>query len=150
MLDFHRCAWVFSSCSEWGLLFTGVHGLLVVVASLVAERGLWAGRRNSWGTVALCPHGMWDLPRPGIEPVSPALADGLSTTGPPGESLSVFLLLSFVSSLFILDCDIMMYKKYIFAYSEGQDIFLIYILSSSTVPGSQLSKPLGFPKCWEW
>ena len=49
-----------------------------------------------------------------------------------------------------LDCDIMMYKKYIFAYSEGQDIFLIYILSSCTVPGSQLSKPLGFPKCWEW
>ena len=53
---------------------------------------------------------MWDLPRPGIEPMSPALAGGLSTTGPPGESLFGFLLLSFVSSLFILDCDIMMYK----------------------------------------
>ena len=27
---------------------------------------------------------MWDLPRPGIESVSPALAGGFFTTGPPG------------------------------------------------------------------
>ena len=32
----------FSSCSERGLLFVAVHGLLIVVASLVAEHGLWA------------------------------------------------------------------------------------------------------------
>ena len=37
-------------------------------------------------------HGMWDLPRPGLEPVSPALAGGLPTTEPPGKSpLSSFL-----------------------------------------------------------
>ena len=29
-----------SSCSEWGLLFVAVHGLLIAVASLVAEHGL--------------------------------------------------------------------------------------------------------------
>ena len=34
------CAWAFSSCSEWGLLFIAVRRLLTVVASLVAERGL--------------------------------------------------------------------------------------------------------------
>ena len=28
---------------------------------------------------------MWDLPEPGIEPVSPALAGGFLTTGPPGK-----------------------------------------------------------------
>ena len=28
---------------------------------------------------------MWDLPRPGLEPVSPALAGGLSSTAPPGK-----------------------------------------------------------------
>ena len=28
---------------------------------------------------------MWDLPRPGLEPVSPALAGGLLTTVPPGK-----------------------------------------------------------------
>ena len=32
--------WAFSSCSKWGLLFVAVHGLLIVVASLVAEHGL--------------------------------------------------------------------------------------------------------------
>ena len=30
---------------------------------------------------------MWDLPRPGLEPVSPALAGGFLTTAPPAKSL---------------------------------------------------------------
>ena len=34
------CAWAFSSCSEWGSLFVAVHGLLIAVASLVAEHRL--------------------------------------------------------------------------------------------------------------
>ena len=34
------CAWAFSRCSERGLLFVGVHGLLIAVAPLVAEHGL--------------------------------------------------------------------------------------------------------------
>ena len=29
---------------------------------------------------------MWDLPGPGVEPVSPALAGRFFTTGPPGKS----------------------------------------------------------------
>ena len=29
---------------------------------------------------------MWDVPGPGIEPVSPALAGGFLTTVPPGKS----------------------------------------------------------------
>ena len=41
--------------------------------------------------------GMWDLPGPGIEPVSPALAGGSLTTGPPGKSLyHIFFVHSFV------------------------------------------------------
>ena len=28
---------------------------------------------------------MWDLPRPGLEPLSPALAGRFSTTAPPGK-----------------------------------------------------------------
>ena len=31
---------------------------------------------------------MWDLPRPGLEPVSPALAGRFSTTAPPGKPQS--------------------------------------------------------------
>ena len=38
----HCCEWAFSSCCEWGLLFIAVHRLLIVVASLVVEHGLWA------------------------------------------------------------------------------------------------------------
>ena len=38
------CAWTFSGCGEWGLLFVAVCGLLIVVASLVVEHGLQARR----------------------------------------------------------------------------------------------------------
>ena len=34
---------------------------------------------------------MWDLPRPGLEPMSPALAGGFLTTAPPGKPLDLFL-----------------------------------------------------------
>ena len=34
---------------------------------------------------------MWDLPRPGLEPVSPALAGRFSTTAPPGKPYPKFL-----------------------------------------------------------
>ena len=33
-------AWAFSSCGEQGLLLVAVHGLLIAVASLVADHGL--------------------------------------------------------------------------------------------------------------
>ena len=35
---------------------------------------------------------MWDLPRPGLEPVSPALAGRLSTTAPPGKPEGLILI----------------------------------------------------------
>ena len=57
--------------------------LLIAVASLVSEH-----RLNSWGTGALFP-GMWNLPGPGIEPKSPALAGGFSTTDHQGSPNSL-------------------------------------------------------------
>ena len=38
-LGLRCCAWAFSSCSKWGLLFVAVRGL-IAVASLVVECGL--------------------------------------------------------------------------------------------------------------
>ena len=35
---------------------------------------------------------MWDLPGPGLEPVSPSLADGFLTTAPPGKSLTYVII----------------------------------------------------------
>ena len=34
---------------------------------------------------------LWDLPGPGLKPVSPALAGGFLTTAPPGKFLRLFL-----------------------------------------------------------
>ena len=34
---------------------------------------------------------MWDLPGPGIEPVSSALASGFLTTGPPEKSRDIVI-----------------------------------------------------------
>ena len=53
--------------------------------------GWWAPecRLSSCGawTQLLC--GMWDIPGPGLEPVSPALSGGFLTTVPPGKSSSI-------------------------------------------------------------
>ena len=46
----------------------------------------WAGF-SSCGSWTSLPLSMWGLPGPGMEPVSPALAGRLLTTGPPGKSL---------------------------------------------------------------
>ena len=95
------CMDFFSSSSERGLL-----GFLIVMSFLAAEHGLsgtWASvaaahglsscgsrapehRLNSCGIWAQLLYGMWDLPRPGIEPVSPALTGGFFTTEPLFES----------------------------------------------------------------
>ena len=60
----------------------------VVVACRFSSCGSWAleHRLSSCGTRTQLLCGMWDLPRPGIEPVSPALAGGFLTTEPPGKS----------------------------------------------------------------
>ena len=39
-LGLRCCAWAFSSCGERELLFVEVRGLLIAVASLIAEHGL--------------------------------------------------------------------------------------------------------------
>ena len=38
---------------------------------------------------------MWDLPGPGIEPMTPALAGGFLTTEPPGKSPKAFFKTNF-------------------------------------------------------
>ena len=79
------CARAFSSCGKWGPLFIAVRGFLTIAASLVAEHRLQTRRLSNCGSRAQPLRGMWDLPRPGIEPVSPALAGRPSTTAPPGK-----------------------------------------------------------------
>ena len=57
-----------------------VSKFLIMVTSVVLERGL----RTSWALVVVVLCSMWDLPRPGMESMSPALTEFL-TTGPQGS-----------------------------------------------------------------
>ena len=77
----------FPSCGKWGPLFIAVHRPLIIAASLVAEHRLQTRRLSNCGSRAQPLRGMWDLPRPGLEPVPPALAGRLPTTAPPGKPL---------------------------------------------------------------
>ena len=93
--------WVFVSVrglslvvASGGPLFIAVHGPLTIAASLVAEHRLQMRRLSNCGSRAWLLRGMWDLPRPGLEPVSPALAGRFSTTAPPGKPLPLFLTIS--------------------------------------------------------
>ena len=85
--------------------------LLIVVASVVVEHrlsgaqasvaathglsgcGSWGleDRLNSCGTRALLLCSMWDLPRSGMELMSPALAGGFFMTEPPGKPTAFVL-----------------------------------------------------------
>ena len=88
VLGLRLCARAFSSCGKQRPLFIAVHGPLTVAASPVAEHRLQTRRLSSCGSRAQLLRGMWDPPRPGLEPVSPALAGRLPTTAPPGKPLS--------------------------------------------------------------
>ena len=95
-------------------VFVAVHGLSLVAASGDYSSLRWVGfslrwllllrstgsrhagfsscgsralerRLSSCGAWALLLRGMWDLPGPGLEPVSPASAGGFPTTAPPGK-----------------------------------------------------------------
>ena len=78
----------FSRCGKRGPLFIAVRGPLTIAASLVAEHRLQTRRLSSCGSRAQLLCGMWGLPRPGLEPASPALAGRFSTTAPPGKPKS--------------------------------------------------------------
>ena len=85
VLGLRFCARAFSSFSKWGPLFIAVRGPFTITASLVAEHRLQMRTLSSCGSRAWSLRGMWDPPRPGLEPVSPAPAGRLSTTAPPGK-----------------------------------------------------------------
>ena len=88
VLGLRFCARAFSSCGERGPLFIAVRGPLTIAVSLFAEHRLQTRRVSNCGSRAQLLRGMWDLPRPGLEPVSPALAGRFSTTAPPGKPLN--------------------------------------------------------------
>ena len=79
------CGRALSSCGKRGPLFIAVRAPLIIAASLVAEHRLQTRRLSNCGSRAQLLHGIWDPPRPGPEPASPAPAGRLPTTAPPGK-----------------------------------------------------------------
>ena len=83
-----------SRCGEGRLLFVAGHRLLIAAAFSLQSRALGVRAsvvvecrlRSLWCTDSGAPEVCGNLPGPGIEPASPALAGGFLTTGPPGES----------------------------------------------------------------
>ena len=92
VLGLRFCARAFSSCGKRGPLFIAVRGPPTIAASPIAEHRLQTRRLSNCGLQAQLLRGMWDLPRPGLEPVSPALAGRLPTTAPPGKPLGLYVL----------------------------------------------------------
>ena len=90
VLGLRFCARAFSSCGKWGPLLIAMRGPLTIAASPVAEHRLQTRRLSNCGSRAQLLRGMWDLPRPGLEPVCPALSGRFSTTAPPGKPLIFF------------------------------------------------------------
>ena len=97
-----RLCWVFISVRGLSLVVASrghssswCAGLFTIAASLVAEHRLQMRRLSNYGSWAQLLRGMWDLPRPGLEPVCPALAGRFSTTAPPGKPGNLFILFYF-------------------------------------------------------
>ena len=87
VLGLRFCARALSSCGKRGPLLIAMRGPPTAAASLAAEHRLQTRRLSSRGSRAQPLRGMRDPPRPGPEPVSPALAGRLSTTAPPGKPM---------------------------------------------------------------
>ena len=92
MLGLCWYTWAFPSCVEGGLLLRWP----LLLRSTGSRRAGFSShgtrtlerRLSSCGARAQLLRGTWGPPRPGLEPVSPALADGLPTTAPPGKPQS--------------------------------------------------------------
>ena len=96
------CARALPSRGKWGPLFIAVHGSLTIAASPAAEHRLQTRRLSNCGSRAQLLCGMWDLPRPGLEPMSPALAGRFSTTAPPGKPHRKIYTQMFLPALLII------------------------------------------------
>ena len=148
-LGLHFCAWAFSSCGKWGPLFIAVHGPLTIAASLVAEHKLQTRRLSSCGPRAQLLHSMWDLPRPGLELMSPALAGRLSTTVPPGKPSFFFLITYFLAALGLRCCawafsSCGASRGYSSLWCVGFSLRWLLLLQSTG------SKHAGFSSCGTW
>ena len=138
VLGLRFCVRAFSSCGKRGPLFIAMRGPLTIAASLVEEHRLQTRRLSNCGSRAQLLRGMWDLPRPGLKPASPALAGRFSTTAPPGKPYPMsFIYLSFcsfmVSAILYLSLHMAVIVWLCFCWLELQiplltDTYLVFLI----------------------
>ena len=146
MLGLRFCVRAFSSCSKRGPLFIAVRWPLTIVASLVVEHRLQTCRLSNCGSRAQLIRSMRDPPRPGLEPVSPALAGGLSTTAPPGKPRAqsfngkLFFFKIYLFNLFIFGCIVssLLHKGFLQLRRGG--LLFIVVLGLLTVVASLVAE----------
>ena len=81
---------------------------------------------------------MWDIPGPGLKPVSPALAGGFLTTVPTREALLCMFLLRSCVSLILCPCRLLD----LFFPPEGSENFLSLKSNSLGFPGGTVVENL--------
>ena len=80
------CVRVFSNCGEQRLLSSDNARVSHCGGFSFAQPGRYSMDFSSWGAWAQLSCSTWDLPRPEIKPIAPALAGRFSTTGSPAKS----------------------------------------------------------------
>ena len=104
VLGLHFCVRASSSCGKRGPLFIVVRRPLTIAASLVVEHRLQMRRLSNCGSRAQLLRGMWDHPRPRLEPMPPALAGRFSTTVPPRKPLNPCVFIFICYQVFLIFC----------------------------------------------
>ena len=90
--------WALSSCSKWMPLSSWDPPASHCSGFSRCRAGSRCVDFSSCGTWAQLPRGIWNLPRPGIKPMPPALAGRFLPTTPPGKSCASFSLVFCQSS----------------------------------------------------
>ena len=117
---------------------------LTVAASLVAEHRLQTRRLSNCGSRVQLLRGMWDPPRPGLEPMSPALAGRFSTTAPPGKPLEPILILIRKDRI-----ELSLSFSALWGYSEKMAIYKARRVSSPDTKDAPWSWTFQPPEVWK-
>ena len=97
MLGLHCCTRAFSSYSKWRLLSSCSAQVSHCGGfSCCRARALGHAGFSGCDTWAQFLRGMWNHPGPAVETISPAVAGGFLTTGPPGKSWTCFPSLGYI------------------------------------------------------
>ena len=115
---------------------------------VVVARG-FEHRLRSCGSQSELPRGMWNLPGPGVEPVSPALTGILPSTEPPGKSCTCLIWMRSSLSIFSFYSSVpVKSKKSLPNSTQGHKDFLLFSSRSHIVLGFTCGSVIHLSSFW--